>query len=453
MNDCHNLSVEQKQKIAIANRANPYADIVPYELGFGMPKIHYNGFFPQQGECIIYVSPAQTFKDRNQIVGYSGSSAGASVRVAKGLTVRSGGSKGRAIRDTVRGYSDGDLIITSKRIIFIGKDDSFEFKIEKVSAVKVLDVNSFVIQSGRTSKNLSFDTLITPYALGFIRYVQSETATGNDFLNISRSIFTAEQEQLCQNIYSECMQMAIPKQTKNRQKGCMGAVIKILGIFVVIMLAVTVFTTILPSITDKQDTPTVSDYSTMELLNLQNHPQIFDTQASVKEFYSQVPDDRIYIIEIADKAKIERSMESTFDDDVLLYLIQHSTDEDFIGTIEINLFEQTITIDECLSLVANYLPTDFLDYYNNDSSYIQKTDQMNIYTQSFRLNDAGVEFHNDRANQYSYYYNFKIYEYLDGKNWRIETGYSAYGDKDKGWIEKYTEHWETDISNYINLEN
>ena len=159
-----NISNETLQKIAAANRANPYADVIAYETGVGMPIIHYSGFFVQPGECIIYAAPAQTFKDKNQVVGYTGKSAGASFRVAKGVTVRTGSSGGKPIRGTVRDHNFGDLIISNKRVVFIGKDDSFDFPIEKVSAVKILDRQSFVLQSGRTAKNLAMDPAIVAYA-------------------------------------------------------------------------------------------------------------------------------------------------------------------------------------------------------------------------------------------------------------------------------------------------
>lgn len=116
-----NISNETLQKIAASNRANPYADITPYETGVGMPTINYSGFFVQPGECIIYAAPAQTFKDKNQVVGYTGKSAGASFRVAKGVTVRTGSSGGKPIRGTVRDHNYGDLIISNKRVVFIGK--------------------------------------------------------------------------------------------------------------------------------------------------------------------------------------------------------------------------------------------------------------------------------------------------------------------------------------------
>ena len=80
--------------------------------------------------------------------------------------------------------------------------------------------------------------------------------------------------------------------------------------------------------------------------------------------------------------------------------------------------------------------------YASDASYVYENDGTKIYTYSCRLTDEGVEHHNSIAPQYSYYYYIKIVEYADGEHWKISTGYSAYGDKDKGWIEKYAEPWD-----------
>ena len=68
---------------------------------------------------------------------------------------------------------------------------------------------------------------------------------------------------------------------------------------------------------------------------------------------------------------------------------------------------------------------------------------------SCRLNEAGVEYHNNGHSEYSYCYYFRITHYIDSNQWSITTGYAAYGDKDLGWIEKYADPWEIDISNYI----
>jgi hypothetical protein len=57
-------------------------------------------------------------------VGYSAGSTGMSVRVAKGVTLRTSGTRGKAIKGMVS-VSSGELVITDKRVIFAGDKKSF----------------------------------------------------------------------------------------------------------------------------------------------------------------------------------------------------------------------------------------------------------------------------------------------------------------------------------------
>jgi hypothetical protein len=57
-------------------------------------------------------------------VGFSAGTKGVSVRVAKGVTLRSSGTRGHAVKEVV-GVSTGELVITNKRVIFSGDQKSF----------------------------------------------------------------------------------------------------------------------------------------------------------------------------------------------------------------------------------------------------------------------------------------------------------------------------------------
>lgn len=443
-----NISNETLQKIAAANRANPYADITPYETGVGMPTINYSGFFVQPGECIIYAAPAQTFKDKNQVVGYTGKSAGASFRVAKGVTVRTGSSGGKPIRGTVRDHNYGDLIISNKRVVFIGKDDSFDFPIEKVSAVKILDSQSFVLQSGRTSKNIAMDPAIVAYAAGFISYVQKEVAAGIDVYKNHQATLTPEQAAYCDAVRQECAKVRVPK--KKNKNGCLWTVVKVLFALVILVAAIGIIGSIIggndESPGSSQTPGIISNYTASELVALEDHPRIFDSYAEVQAFYNGIGDSRIAVTDITKKASMEMALDTVYADDIVLYMTQHSTNEEYVGTIEINIFDTDfaadMTLEGAADIAASYLPIDFFEYYASDASYVYENDGTKIYTYSCRLTDEGVEHHNSIAPQYSYYYYIKIVEYADGDHWKISTGYSAYGDKDKGWIEKYAEPWD-----------
>lgn len=238
----HGIPTEKiKIHIANANRANPYVDITPFVLGISdFPFINYTGFHPDNDEVLIYVTLAATFKDKEQIVGYTGESAGVSVRVAKGVTVRTGGRGGRAVRDTVRQVNMGDLLVTNKRVMFVGKDDSFEFKIEKISTVKQLDRNSFVILSGRSSKNVWVDEDLFPYTYASINDVIDQKAQGVDLnasVKAAQSKITPEQIALCNQFRNECSLITAPKPKPKENQGCLLTIANLL-LFMVALVAI-----------------------------------------------------------------------------------------------------------------------------------------------------------------------------------------------------------------------
>lgn len=309
------LDINQaKEKVYIHNSANPYVDITPYELQVGFPIVDYQGFFPQVGEIIIYVVPAAIFKDKEQVVGYTGKSAGASVRIAKGLTVRTGSSGGTPIRGTVRKENIGDLIITNKRILFIGKDDNFEFAVSKISVVKPLSNETFVIQAGRSSKNILVNSDVIVYTMGFVNYAVISFKNGVDIIAEKKQTeneITSEQRGLCDNIRTEILSRP-PKKTrkKNTPIGCLTSVLLVVLIFLIILLVGVLG---IASIMDNDRTDSkgniveVLPYTDTEILYKEGHPLINDNFVMAKDFYADVDKDKVKVISIAKHASIERS--------------------------------------------------------------------------------------------------------------------------------------------------
>lgn len=66
-----------------------------------------------------------------QTVGYSGNTSGVSFRVAKGVTLRTGGVRAHAVKGAVI-TATGELVITDKRVLFAGDRKSFEIPLEKI---------------------------------------------------------------------------------------------------------------------------------------------------------------------------------------------------------------------------------------------------------------------------------------------------------------------------------
>jgi hypothetical protein len=66
-----------------------------------------------------------------QTVGYSAGTSGVSVRVAKGVTLRTAGTRGKAVKGMVS-VASGELVISDKRIIFAGDRKSFAISLEDI---------------------------------------------------------------------------------------------------------------------------------------------------------------------------------------------------------------------------------------------------------------------------------------------------------------------------------
>lgn len=64
-------------------------------------------------------------------VGFSAGTTGISFRVAKGLSLRSSSTRGRAVRSMVN-VADGELVVTNQRIIFAGDRKGFSIKLDNL---------------------------------------------------------------------------------------------------------------------------------------------------------------------------------------------------------------------------------------------------------------------------------------------------------------------------------
>lgn len=193
-------------------------------------------------------------------------------------------------------------------------------------------------------------------------------------------------------------------------------------------------------------TSQITENTPIQLLTLQNHPRINDSFNDAKAFYDTIGDDRIQELKISEFALIEQHLKSFSDDKNVLYIL---TNSQYVDDINFNIIcpeAYDLTVEDVVKIVADYLPKDYLKYYENDSCYIYEgSEGFTAYTYSSRLNEIGKEFKNSTAHQYSYYLYFRIYCYDKGRYWRAETGPAAYGDRDKGWIEKYAQKWDVDL--------
>lgn len=99
-----------------------------------LPVLTPNGIVLKEDELCHYQGAAYTEKNSSRIAGYTSQHAGGSVRIAKGLSVHTGGTERQAVRETLTEKSNGILYITNKRIVFIAPKNAFEKPINSLSA-------------------------------------------------------------------------------------------------------------------------------------------------------------------------------------------------------------------------------------------------------------------------------------------------------------------------------
>lgn len=98
-----------------------------------MPTIQVTNFVMQKDEKAYWIEPAILAEEKVLRRRFEGGSHGVSFRIMKGVSYRIGGFRGHSVSETgVVAVSNGDLILTSKRIIFRGDKKSFAVKLDKL---------------------------------------------------------------------------------------------------------------------------------------------------------------------------------------------------------------------------------------------------------------------------------------------------------------------------------
>ena len=114
------------------------------------------------GEVCHFHAPATTLVVKNQVVGRTGTHVSSSVRIAKGVSLRTGKSQSQSVRDDV-GYSyPGYLTVTSQRIVMTG-DKGFDAPVGKLTALTYYgNGDGLQLQFGSSTYTLLLDD---PYSV------------------------------------------------------------------------------------------------------------------------------------------------------------------------------------------------------------------------------------------------------------------------------------------------
>ncbi|MDD4902775.1 MAG: hypothetical protein PHE24_06635 [Patescibacteria group bacterium] len=103
-----------------------------------IPTIPVKNLITQKDENAYWEEPATLIEEKVLRRRFEGGSQGVSFRIMKGVSYRVGGFRGHSVSETgLVTVGDGDLIITSKRIIFRGDKKSFAVKLDKVLDIQL----------------------------------------------------------------------------------------------------------------------------------------------------------------------------------------------------------------------------------------------------------------------------------------------------------------------------
>lgn len=102
------------------------------------PIIHIHGVVLLKNEVIHFAVPANLIEEKVVHQGYTGGSGGVSIRVAQGVNLKLGASKGRLVKKTgIVPVAHGTVILTNQRILFVSQKKAFNLKFNRLVSYKI----------------------------------------------------------------------------------------------------------------------------------------------------------------------------------------------------------------------------------------------------------------------------------------------------------------------------
>ena len=123
--------LEQTRQLIANNQIDP---IIPKSM------------IPKKNES-VYLEEIYDLEHPDKMLGSTGSSGGASIRVAKGIYLHSRSSGSKKIYGNVTTKYCGTLAISNQRIVFTNPEKGFEIPLSKLSSIES-DLSTIVFQQG-----------------------------------------------------------------------------------------------------------------------------------------------------------------------------------------------------------------------------------------------------------------------------------------------------------------
>lgn len=157
-------------------------------------------------EICHFQTSASTLVVKSEVVGRAGAYNGASIHVAKGLTLHSGGSRGKPIRKEVPYTYPGLFSITNQRIIMTG-EKGFDFPIGKLTSITPYNwgenPEGVIMQFGRSSYTILM--YFPQWVPKILELMRTEEITEEDIFDEDEEDLTSNREQNLAPVQSEGM--------------------------------------------------------------------------------------------------------------------------------------------------------------------------------------------------------------------------------------------------------
>ena len=99
-----------------------------------LPVLDNTSVFLGSGEVAVYHSAATRQEIKNRVIGRTGGYSGSTIRIAKGVSIRTGSSASSPVYGDVATHYEGELVLTNKRLIFLSDQKGFEVAYNAITA-------------------------------------------------------------------------------------------------------------------------------------------------------------------------------------------------------------------------------------------------------------------------------------------------------------------------------
>lgn len=125
-------------------------DLEAFQTHGKLPQISNSPVMLVEGEQAVYACRAERVETKNRRLGTTGSGVGGSIRIAKGVSIRTGGTGSKSIYGDVEMVHGGEFVVTTDRVVFVASSRAYTEKLADISAVSV-DGGYLTIMAGNNS--------------------------------------------------------------------------------------------------------------------------------------------------------------------------------------------------------------------------------------------------------------------------------------------------------------